>query len=240
MVKRKADDHLVVGNWKSHFTASEATGWLERYGRLVKQLTSSLSFTPALCVPYTVLYPMAKMIKDSSLPLCLGVQDISPFEEGSYTGEISGRMVRDLAGLVLIGHSERKRWLAESPKLVQPKITMALRSNLTPILCAARFGEIPSQVRNNPKVIVMYEPPTAISQGGRYRPASPDRIRRTIDKWRAKLNLKIKLFYGGSVNPENVTQLFLKSGVEGVVPGHASLKPESFVALIREVNSLHL
>lgn len=223
---------LVFGNWKSHFTVSEALEWLEDYGKLVESKTFFQEKRAAICAPFTTLYPLNQRIKDRGLALVLGAQDLSATNEGAYTGEISARMLTTLVDYVLVGHSERKRLFRESGEVVEKKLEQALEVGLTPILCAAGLGEIPARVKSDSRVLVMFEPPTAISKGGRYQAEEPEEIGEIIRKWRKEMDPGMKLFYGGSVNPENVTGIFTQGGVDGVVVGHASLDPSIFVEIL--------
>lgn len=238
-METRAPEQLVVGNWKSHFTVQEALAWLEQYGRLIDEMTPPLALTPVICAPFTVLYPLARAIEQRGLRLVLGAQDLSPVEDGSFTGEVSGRMLQGLVNYVLVGHSERRRFFGDSPKMVKQKFRMALRAGLTPILCAASLAEVPLEARDDPRVAVMYEPPTAISQQGCYRALESDAVSRIVERWRSKFSPETKLFYGGSVNPGNVVDLLRQGGVDGVVAGNASLKPELFVELLQRVSSLN-
>jgi triosephosphate isomerase len=223
---------LVFANWKSHFTVNEALEWLDAYGRLVGSKTFFQETRAAICAPFTTLYPISQRIKDRGLALVLGAQDLSATDEGAYTGEISARMLSTLVDYVLVGHSERRRLFRESGEVVEKKLEKALKAGLTPILCVADLEEIPAGVKDDPRVLVMFEPPTAISKGGQYQAEESEEIGEIMRKWRQEMDPGMKLFYGGSVNPENVTKIFIQGRVDGVVVGHASLDPSSFVEIL--------
>jgi triosephosphate isomerase len=223
---------LVFGNWKSHFTVDEALSWLEDYRKLIETERFFQEVKATICAPFTTLYPLNQRIKEQSLALALGGQDLSATDEGAYTGEVSARMLAELVDYVLVGHSERRRLFGESGEVVRRKLEKALEVGLTPILCAASLDQIPAGVKGNSRVIVMFEPPAAISKGGQYRAEAPEEIKEILREWRKGIGSEVKLFYGGSVNPENVTEIFAQSGVDGVVVGHASLDPTTFVEIL--------
>lgn len=228
---------LVVGNWKSHFTVAEATGWLNRYAELATGRSFPKFPKPVVCAPFTGLFALAQLINERRLPLNLGAQDLSAFGEGSYTGEVAGRLLTGLAKYVLVGHSERRRLCGESTLIVAAKVTEALKAGLIPIICAANLKEVPVEARNNPKVIIMFEPETAISQAGHYRAESPQAVKKVLANWRKRVHPKMKFFYGGSVNETNTRGLILQSRVAGLVVGHASLSPDSFVSIINQARA---
>ena len=106
----------IVGNWKANKTIKEVKEWIEEFSGAWKSGNRKhQDLEIALCPPFTLLYLLKLLISEFCLPIKLGAQDISPFPDGAYTGEISGRMLSDLAvNYVLVGHSERRRYFAET------------------------------------------------------------------------------------------------------------------------------
>ena len=185
----------------------------------------------------------------------LGAQDLHVAAEGAYTGEISGRMIRDLGGQwVLVGHSERRTGRGESDELVAQKYIAALDAGLTPIVCvgesldereAGRAGEV---VRRQVGAVldaagaaglscgaVAYEPVWAIGTG---RTATPEQaenmhgfIRETIAREDAVTARSLRILYGGSVKPGNAAELFAQPNIDGGLIGGASLEPGGFLSI---------
>jgi triosephosphate isomerase len=229
---------FVVGNWKSHFTVQEALDWLENYAEFTKKFEGASLPQVVICAPFTVLDPMKRLVERESLPLKLGAQDVSAFGGGAYTGEVSADMLKGLVEFVLVGHSERRRHLGETLALVEEKLQRALASGITPILCASEFEEIPDLARDHSDTLVMFEPAAAISQKGQYHSEDPREVKRVLRRWRGRLARGVKLFYGGSVNPDNVVGFFETGGVDGVVVGNASLDPALFGVIVQKVAGL--
>src|SRR3989344_2980980 len=130
----------IVANWKSNKTEAQAKAWLQ-------QLTINTS-TPLsagnlqltnkeiiVCPPFTLLSIMKKTIDKLSLPIKLGTQDISPFGEGAYTGEVNGRQIKEFADYVLIGHSERRKYFSAGKDIFEKQMAMATQYGLKAILC---------------------------------------------------------------------------------------------------------
>lgn len=201
---------LIAGNWKSNKTAAEAKEWLEKFtvkeGNIV------------LCVPYTLLSTMR------GGPFQLGAQDVSPFEEGAYTGEVSARQIKELADWVIIGHSERRKYFGETDDLLAKKAAMAKAAGLRIIFC------VPDEKTAVPQGVdvVAYEPVWAIGTG---KSDSPENANIVITAIKAKSQVAT-VIYGGSVTAENVAGFISQPSVDGVLPGGASLDPEKFARLI--------
>lgn len=234
---------IIVGNWKSNKTVGEAEKWVgelkektkvngERWGKL----------EIVICPPFTLLYPFKLLVERSQLPIKLGAQDTSPFPDGAYTGEISGRMLRDLAvSYVLVGHSERRRYFAETDIQAVKKIRMSLDFDITPIICVSGVEQFTSilnklEAKELGKIVFMYEPPEAISAQvgsiGQGQAEPVEEVVKTIKKMK-KLTPASRFFYGGSVKSHNVADFLSQSEIEGVVPGTASQSAAEFAKIIQ-------
>lgn len=225
---------LIVANWKTNKTVPEALEWLKELQNKVKAEKNKLrKVEVVVCPPFIALESMRLKIEDWQLEIGLGAQDVSPFPDGPYTGEISARMLANLVDYVLIGHSEREKDFGENIKTAGQKIKMAQKAGITPILCVAALEEIPKKATGN--FYLLYEPPTAISQKGVYRPESPGNAQKTLAKWKSRVSNVDKFLYGGSVNPANIAQLLAQPDINGVVVGHASLDPNVFWELVNHV-----
>ncbi|MBI4099571.1 triosephosphate isomerase [Candidatus Microgenomates bacterium] len=212
---------LIVANWKANPAA------IYNF-----QFTISNSLEIAIAPSY----PLVSTIPEQ---FTRAAQDVSAFPIGAYTGEVPAKLLAD-AGVkyALIGHSERRKYLGETNQQVEAKMKAAIDTGLIPILCAQSLTEIPENIRNYPpgKFMLMYEPFSAISQGGQYRPETPEKIFATLTDWKSKLNLSCRFLYGGSVNPDNISELLTvnRELITGVVVGHASLDAALFSAIIKK------
>jgi triosephosphate isomerase (TIM) len=152
--------------------------------------------------------------------------DISPFDEGAYTGEINGNQIREFADYVIIGHSERRKNFAETDEMLSQKVQRAIECSLTPIFCVQGSDTpIPDGV-----TLVAYEPIFAIGTGNPDTPENAEAVIKTIKE----KNPSVKyVLYGGSVTPEGVGGFTQKPLIDGVLVGGASLLSDKFVQIIK-------
>ena len=214
---------VIVANWKSNIGRTEADVWLQKF----HEASAKDAFSQKeviICPPFTVLAFLAEWIKKSGLPISLGVQNISPFPKGAYTGEVAAEQVAEFASYVLIGHSERRKYFHEDEQMLQNKVDMALASGLHPIFCVQGVeSRIPKGV-----VIAAYEPIFAIGTG---EPDSPENAERIAGSIRESSGVRTVL-YGGSVTAANVSSYVTSDDIHGVLVGSASLDPEVFSSII--------
>lgn len=178
--------------------------------------------TTVLCVPFTLLSSAAAVIQEKQLGIFLGAQDVSPFGNGPYTGEISADMIREFATYVLVGHSERRQYFNESAEELAFQSLQAKTAGLTVIYCTSDASEVlPKSID-----LVAYEPVEAIGTG---MPEDLDTIRSVCSNFR-KLSGK-PVMYGGSVTDETLTSIVKTNAVDGLLVGGASLDPEKFSAI---------
>jgi len=212
---------LIVGNWKSNKTILEAKKWLQEWN--VQFPISNIQWrnaTVVLCVPYTLLYPLKQEIDRLQIPIQLGAQDVSPFPDGAYTGEVSARQVREFAEWVIIGHSERRQHFGEADAMLAQKVDQAKKEGLKIIYCVQDEHIVVPQGID----VIAYEPVWAIGTG---KSDTPENAQHVI----AAMNAGIRL-YGGSVTPENIRSYVEQPAIDGVLVGGASLDPEKFISLI--------
>lgn len=216
---------FIVANWKSNKTESEAKEWLSSIASIKNQNLSNKEII--VCPSYTLLPAMKSYIEEKLLPIKLGAQNISPFDEGAYTGGVNGRQIREYAEYALIGHSERRRYFAESEEMLKEKVKMATKWNLKIIFCADNAESlIPEGVS-----IITYEPPTSISPA----PAdTPENAEKAANVFLAKFP-QMPIMYGGNVTSKNVASFLNMESISGVLVGKASLDPEEFYAIIKNV-----
>lgn len=235
-----------------HKTPSEARVWFAELKRLLPPLQSEAAILPAFPI-----LPVAKEVL-SETQIAYGAQDVSAHKEGAYTGEVSARMLSDLGcRYAIVGHSERRRYHHETDTLVAEKAKRLLEEGITPILCVGeplevreRGEAVPytlAQLRGsleglNPPgpeaLVIAYEPVWAIGTGRNATPEDAEAMHRAIRKALAErygeaFASRVRILYGGSVNPKNFADLLSMPNVDGGLVGGASLELESFLALLR-------
>lgn len=215
---------FIAANWKSNITKNEAGIWLEAYSKNSVNTSSELVIFP----PFTLLDFVSTFIKEKELNLKVGAQDISPFEKGSYTGEVSGELIKEFAEYVIIGHLERRRLLNEDKDLIFQKIDRALKNNLKILLCASNLEEL-AGIEDYEDMIIAFEPISAV---GTKNPADLEIVRHFVNEIE---NRKSKIIYGGSINEENVKIYTDLENIHGVLVGSESLNVTSFINIISNV-----
>ena len=244
---------IVAGNWKMNLSLQDGLA-------LVKALKSSLSDVKksdvVVCPPFPYLVPIADILKETRIGV--GAQNMYFEDKGAFTGEVSAPMLIS-AGTqyVIIGHSERRKYFGETNEIVNKKIKKAIVSKLIPIMCVGESLEqrekdeteavITSQINEGlfellaadvKKMIIAYEPIWAIGTG---RTASPEQavevhklIRSIVaQKFGKETAEQVRIQYGGSVKPDNAEILLQQPDIDGALVGGASLKADSFEAIVR-------
>lgn len=243
---------IIAGNWKMHKTISEALQFVNEFIPLVKNRESQVF----LASPFTCLSAVAEEVCEEHF-LKVGAQTLSVHEEGAWTGEISGRMLKEAgAEFVIIGHSERRQHHAETNSIVNQKLRLALLASLQPIVCVGEtlaerekdltFSVIENQLReclagvsleDASNLIIAYEPIWAIGTGKNSSPGQAQIVHRfcreILEKiWSSELAQKTPIIYGGSVNVENSTSLIAQPDVDGLLVGGASLNAHIFSQIV--------
>lgn len=218
---------FILGNWKSNKTLEEATQWKEQFDTLYTALPTSS--TLILCPAFHHL-----QVFTGSLPYALGVQDLSPFDSGAYTGELSAAMVEGRVTYALLGHSERRKYFGETNELIAEKVKQALAHSIRPIVCVSDVSQAEALKRLVPDFsasgLILYEPLFAIGSGKSDSPENANQTAKTITDV-----LSVPILYGGSVVPENVHGFVSQEYLSGVGVGGASLDAAKFHALIQAV-----
>lgn len=242
---------MIAGNWKMHKTVSEAVELAED---IVMETNGTLNEV-VIFPPFTALETVADAIDGKHVGY--GAQDLHWEDKGAFTGAVSGAMIADIcAEYVLVGHSERRTIFGENEKIVASKIIAAYRNGLKPMLCVGEnlaereAGKTARKINMQLKsalraitaedaenLVVAYEPIWAIGSG---KAATPEDalevctlIREKIGKiFTPDIARKVRILYGGSVNEKNAASFNL-SGIDGVLVGGASLKAETFAAIVR-------
>lgn len=228
---------FIVANWKSNKTESKVIQWLERFKINDLRLMSK---EIVVCPPFTLLPILKSYILNHHSPMKLGAQNISPFDEGAYTGEVSARQIKEFADYAIIGHSERKKYFHETEDDIIAKLKKLIENNITPILCVSDMKQMDyylthgKVISDNAKdIIFVYEPPGAISRGGAYRPESPEDANRNAAEISSKIGKRVVTLYGGSVNPGNIASLCSQESIDGGLVGQASLDAKEFYKIIQ-------
>lgn len=239
---------LVVGNWKMH-------GSHQGNAELLAGIVGARPFgcDVAVCAPFPYLSETAVALAGSDIRW--GAQDCSMHEQGAYTGEVSAAMLAEFGcRYVIVGHSERRAYHAESDQQVADKAKAALARGITPIVCVGETlaqreaGETEAVVKRQlsavihtlghcaGEMVVAYEPVWAIGTG---RVATPEQAQAVHALLRAQLRAAaanadaMTLLYGGSVKPDNAATLFGQADIDGGLIGGASLKAADFVGICR-------
>ena len=242
---------VVAGNWKMNMLPNEAMSF-------IRQIESEVNNSKAeviLCVPYTDLFYSLLTAQDTKIKI--GAQNMHWEEKGAYTGEISGQMLKCIGvEYVIIGHSERRQYFAETDETVNKKVKSALLNGLKPIVCVGETLEQREQGKQEEiitnqthlaleglneeqlqNVMVAYEPIWAIGTGKTATSEDANNsiksIRNQVEKDYGKNAAEnIIILYGGSVKPENSKELFSMSDIDGGLVGGASLKAEEFIKIL--------
>lgn len=244
---------LIAGNWKLYKTIAEATAFVQS----LKPLIQNVQGVEVVVAPvFTALNSVATAAADSRIKVA--AQDCYWEEEGAFTGEVAPSLLKE-AGCshVIIGHSERRQYFGETDETVNRKTKAALAAGLTVLLCVGEtlaqresgetFAVLASQLGGGlqgvpsaglQKTVIAYEPVWAIGTG---KTASDQQaqevhafLRQLIAKQHSQADAdRIRILYGGSVKPENVQGLMAQPDIDGALVGGASLKAESFAAIVR-------
>ncbi len=242
---------LIAGNWKMNGSLAANATLLEGI-RAGAPVTCDL----AVCVPAPYLAQAQSALSGSAVRW--GAQDVSEHESGAYTGEVSAPMLKDFScTYVIVGHSERRSYHAESDELVARKSVRALAAGLVPVVCVGETLQEREAGRTDAvvvsqlapviaavgaqlaEIVVAYEPVWAIGTG---KTATPDMaqqvhelIRATLAKANADAAKKIQILYGGSMKPDNAKDLLAMPDIDGGLIGGASLKATDFLAIAAAV-----
>ena len=243
---------LIVGNWKAYVDTKDKA---KRLVASAKRLTQYADIAIAMPYPYLGLFS-----GDSKSKLSFAAQDVSTSTGGASTGEVTASMLASLGvTYVIVGHSER-RAAGETDEMILEKVKRALAQNITPILCigeserdenAAYLGHVRAQIaaivapltqKERLSIVIAYEPIWAIGKTANESIQPVDLqemvlyIRKVLgDYLPGKSAQKVRVIYGGSVEPSNIRALAGGSGVDGFLPGHASADVQTFAALVKAV-----
>lgn len=248
---------FIAGNWKMNLSPKEGAA----LATSIKEKKPSNKVEVVVCPPALTVASVVESVKGSSIGV--GTQNMYTESSGAFTGEISAEMIQ-AAGCkyVILGHSERREYFGETDVFINKKTKKALATGLTPIPCVGevlaqrKSGEhiqvVTTQVKalidgispeDMVKVVIAYEPVWAIGTG---ETASPEQaqemhavIRRILtEAYGSEIAEQVRILYGGSMKPENADELLAKPDVDGGLIGGASLKADSFLAIVNAAEKL--
>lgn len=243
---------IIAGNWKMHYTLTEAEETVKALLPLVKDAEAEV----VLCVPYIHLAEILKITAGTNVKV--GAQNMHFEDQGAFTGEISPVMLKDLGvDYVILGHSERRQYFNETDETVNLKLKAAYNHGLIPILCCGETleqreaGETDSHLKRQIKeglagvtedqlkdTVIAYEPIWAIGTG---KTATAENANSTIafirstlaDLYHKDVADSVRILYGGSVKPDTIKEQMAMSDIDGALVGGASLKADDFSRIAR-------
>lgn len=247
---------LVVGNWKMHGNLVENKQLLDA---LVTDLTELKNAQIAVCVPFPYLHSIKENLRQTNISW--GAQNLSQFDKGAYTGEVSASMLKEFGcKYVIVGHSERRAIFGETNQVVAEKFIAAQKMGLIPILCVGetleqREAGLAEKIIDEQlsvvielagidafdKSVIAYEPVWAIGTGKTASPQQAQEVHASIRKGLRDKNREIAdelaILYGGSVKASNATELFVMDDIDGGLIGGASLIASEFISICRALNN---
>lgn len=245
---------IVAGNWKMNKSFQEAEDLVNEISDLLSEKGSG-DTEVIICPPSVYLELCSDIAAENSF--MVGAQNISQWESGAYTGEISASMLHSMGiSHTILGHSERRTFFGETDEVIAKKIDLALSHDIEPIYCCGEvlaerqadrhFEVVRKQVSEAlfhldatkvQQVIIAYEPVWAIGTGVTASPQQAQEMHAFIrslltEKYGTKVSDEISILYGGSCNAQNAAELFANADVDGGLIGGASLKPVDFVTIV--------
>ena len=220
---------IIAANWKMNIGPAEGAQFIESFKNLIKG--KDVACDVVIIPPFTTIPSVQNALGGCSC-IAAGAQNVSQYDNGAYTGEISTSMLNELnLKYVVLGHSERRQYFGETKDerlggILEPVLEIQLKGGLKDLT--------PEEVSN---LVIAYEPVWAIGTGltatSKEAQEAHSFIRKVIsDVFGADAAAKVRIQYGGSVKPENVEELMAQPDIDGALVGGASLKPESFAALV--------
>jgi triosephosphate isomerase (TIM) len=250
---------LIAGNWKMNLNHVEAVGLVQKLAWTLEDKKHDPEKSEVVVLPpFTDLRTIQTLVDGDRLEIGYGAQDVSPFDNGAYTGDISADMLAKLGcRYVVVGHSERRRFHGEDDNLVNAKAVKAVSRGMVPIVCVGEGLEVREQSRHVPvtlqqvegalaeftaeqvaDLVIAYEPVWAIGTGRVATPEDAQEVCGAIRDWTAERHggdtaKQIRILYGGSVSASSVAHLMAQPDVDGCLVGGASLKVDEFAAIAR-------
>lgn len=248
---------LMAGNWKMNLNHLEAIAHVQKLAFALADKDYE-AVEVAVLPPFTDLRSVQTLVDGDKLRIKYGAQDISPYDSGAYTGEISGPMLAKLkCTYVVIGHSERRQYHNETDEQVNAKVKAAYKHGLTPILCVGEelhvrdrgehvshtLAQVEAGLKDLPaeqaeSVVIAYEPVWAIGTGKVCGAGDAQEVCGAIrgkiaELYSQDLADQVRIQYGGSVKSGNVAEIMAQGDIDGALVGGASLDADEFVKIVR-------
>ena len=242
---------IIAGNWKMNLSIAEGVKFVAD----IKEAVKNTDVEVVICAPFTFLKDMVEATKGTNIKIA--AQNMHFEASGAYTGEVSADMLKEVGVThVVIGHSERRQYFAETDETVNKKVKAALAAGLVPIMCCGETleereaGDTKNvckvqtveglkgiSAEDMPKVVIAYEPIWAIGTGKTASAQDANDVIayiRTVlvDLYGDVVSEEVRIQYGGSVKPENVEEIMNEADIDGALVGGASVKADSFIALV--------
>jgi triosephosphate isomerase len=249
---------FVAGNWKMNKTIAEAK---ELVKAMLPELEKIENVDKAVCPSYLAVPAVAELCEGTSLKV--GAQNVYWEAEGAYTAEVAPEMVAEVCDYVIVGHSERRKYFGETDETVNKRLKAALDAGLKVIVCVGETLEenesgkteavVSRQIKQGladitaaqaADITIAYEPVWAIGTGRAATPEDANNVHKNVIRPLLKEQFgearaeAMRIQYGGSIKPHNAAELFSMSDIDGGLVGGASLKAESFVAIIKATAEL--
>lgn len=246
---------IVIGNWKMNKNFDEAEDLICQIEEKLEDY--NLETEVVLCPPAIYAELVTDHANDDNSPFYAGLQNVSEYEDGAYTGEISASMMANMdISFCIVGHSERRKYFGETNAIVLNKMLRLLDNDIVPVMCCGEtleerksgnhFNVVQKQIEESifnlspeqmERTMIAYEPIWAIGTGETATPAQAEEmlafIRSLIEKkFGTEMAVSTYILYGGSCNAKNALELFSQPNVDGGLIGGASLKPDDFVKII--------
>jgi triosephosphate isomerase len=249
----------MAGNWKMNLNHVEAVGLVQKLAWTLEDKKHDPEKSEVIVLPpFTDLRTVQTLVDGDRLEINYGAQDVSAFDNGAYTGDISADMLVKLGcRYVVVGHSERRRFHGEDDNIVNAKMLKAVSRGIVPIVCVGEGLAVRQELRQVPdtlhhvegalaglaaeqvaNLVIAYEPVWAIGTGRVATPADAEEVCAAIRGWVSErhggdIAGQIRILYGGSVNASNVAALMSQPDIDGCLVGAASLKIDEFSAIAR-------
>jgi len=246
---------IVIGNWKMNKNFDEAEDLISTIEEKLEDY--NLETEVVLCPPLVYAELITDHASQDGSQFYAGVQNVSEFENGAYTGEVSAEMLAGMdVSFCIVGHSERRKYFGETNAIVLKKMLRLLNNDIVPVMCCgetleerkagSHFDVIKTQIEESicqltpeqmERTMIAYEPIWAIGTGETATPAQAQEmlafIRSLVEKkFGTQMAVDTYILYGGSCNAKNALELFSQQDVDGGLIGGASLKPEDFIQII--------